>query len=166
MPPHTLACGMPFRKLASRTLRPFGTLTFTPFGYESAIMPPRRSASARPPRAARIETQHGRVGDREPEDDRVEQGALRRRRQAFRREVDRSPFGELRERDDFAPTLDDPEQRQRRQQRGRDQQPGCGAREEALQSQPVVEPDAAVHPRDEQQRELHPFQVGAIDPVG
>ena len=162
LPPHTLACGMPFLKLASRTLKPFGTLHLHAVrirerDHAAAPLGERRDAAR-----GEDQAQNGRVADREPEDDLVEQGALRRRRQVFRREIGRSPFGLLRERDDFAPALDHPEQRERRQQRRRDQQVGRGAREEALQPQPVIEPDAAVHPRDEQQRELHPFQVGAI----
>src|SRR6266849_2814370 len=52
-PPHTLACGTLLRRLASSTLRPFGTRTVLPLPYERVIMPPRRSFNARAPLASK-----------------------------------------------------------------------------------------------------------------
>ena len=50
-PPQTLACGTLLRRLASRTLSPFGTRTWRP-GYDTVTIPRRRSLSERAPRAA------------------------------------------------------------------------------------------------------------------
>src|SRR5260370_16826405 len=42
-PPQTLPCGTLLRRLASTTLRPFGTRTVLPFPYDTLIIPPRPS---------------------------------------------------------------------------------------------------------------------------
>src|SRR3984893_17936090 len=46
-PPQTLAGGTLLRRLASTTLRPFGTRTVLPLPYDRLIMPPRRSFNVR-----------------------------------------------------------------------------------------------------------------------
>ena len=126
-------------------------------------MPPRRSRSARAPRAARISAQHrtrSAIGNQKMIASRMARcGGVARR---GGREVGRAPFrlaGEL-DRPRARPAIS-PSSASVGIEDGRRQQVRRGAGEKALEAQPEIEADAAVHPRDEQQRELHPFHVRA-----
>ena len=112
------------------------------------------------------QAQHTRVGEREPEDDRVENGPLRRRWQKLRRQIGRAPCRLLAERHDLPPALDQAEQRECRHQHRCCQRDRSCTDEKALETQPEIESDAAVRPRHQQQRELHPFHVRARVPIG
>src|SRR6478672_3794123 len=76
-PPQMLACGTLLRRLASSTLRPFGTRTVLPLPYDRWIMPPRRSFNVRTPRAIKNKSDKADISNQKIIDDAVDYVLLR-----------------------------------------------------------------------------------------
>jgi len=123
-------------------------------------------ALAQVPHAAcgKDKTEHCCIADGEIDvDEIIEQGALRRGRLDKVRGPVLRILHQLHHR---ARAMFDPNDRQHWQQHCKGQQEGRRPHEGALQAQPVIEADAAVYPRDDNEHELQPVLPRTRHPVG
>ena len=128
-------------------------------------MPPRRSCSARAPRASSDRSEQAEIADQEIIGDAIQRVSAAAGVPTCRgARLSAAPVGIVAIGDDGSPALIEAEQRQRRNQHRRREQIGRGALVERFHAQPEIQPDAAVHPGDDQDRRHQPGLRRPRDP--
>ena len=124
-------------------------------------MPPRRSCSARAPLAEQDKSEQAEIADQEIVGDAVEHLLAGPRVPTCRGERFSCRHSALvAVGDDASAALVEAEHGQRRDQHRRGEQERRGALVERLHPQPEIQPDAAVHPGDDQHRDISHILYG------